>query len=107
MLFILVMDVLGHMIETAAREGMLQPPARWTLQHGISLYADDVALFIRPQADDSADDVHFFQWQSSQKLETGNIHFSGLIDGLMGKVFRTWLPYSFLPSHKDEDDNIL
>jgi hypothetical protein len=46
MLFILGMDVLGHMIETVAREGMLQPLARRTPQHRISLYANDVALFI-------------------------------------------------------------
>jgi hypothetical protein len=63
MLFILVMDVLRHMVETATREGMLQPLARWTLQHRISLYADDVALFIRPQADDidiTMDILHLF-----------------------------------------------
>jgi hypothetical protein len=35
--FILVMDVLGHMVSKVAEEGMLQPLARRALQHQISL----------------------------------------------------------------------
>jgi hypothetical protein len=54
MLFILVMDVLGHMVSKAAEEGMLQPLARRALQHRISLYADDVVLFLRLEAADIA-----------------------------------------------------
>jgi hypothetical protein len=46
MLFILVMDVLGYLIAQAAREGLLQ--------HRISLYADDVVLFLRPEDVDIA-----------------------------------------------------
>jgi hypothetical protein len=49
MIFILVMDVLGHMIAKAVVEGMLQPLARRALQHRISLYVDDVVLFLRPK----------------------------------------------------------
>ena len=52
MLFILVMDVLCHLIKKAADEHMLQPLARRALQHRISLYADDVVLFLRPSASD-------------------------------------------------------
>ena len=52
MLFILVMDVLGHMVSKAANEGLLQPLSRRVLQHMISLYADDVVLFLRPEAGD-------------------------------------------------------
>jgi hypothetical protein len=37
MLFILVMDVLEHMVSKDAEEEMLQPLARWVLQHRISL----------------------------------------------------------------------
>jgi len=48
MLFILVMDVLCHLIKKVADEQMLQPLARRALQHRISLYADDVVLFLRP-----------------------------------------------------------
>jgi hypothetical protein len=44
------MDVLGHMIVKAAEEGLLQPLAGRALQHQISLYADDVVLFLRPEA---------------------------------------------------------
>jgi hypothetical protein len=52
MLFILVMDVLGHMIAKAANEGLLLPLSTRALQHRISIYADDVALFLRPEARD-------------------------------------------------------
>jgi hypothetical protein len=63
MLFILVMDVLGHMISKAAEEGMLQSLARRVLQDRISLYADDVVLFLRPEPADIAitmDILHLF-----------------------------------------------
>jgi hypothetical protein len=50
MIFILVMDVLGNMIAKAAEEGILQPLARRSLQHRISLYVDSVVLFLRPEA---------------------------------------------------------
>jgi len=50
MLFILIMDVLGHMVAKAAADGLLQPLSSRALQHRISLYADDVILFLRPEA---------------------------------------------------------
>jgi len=52
MLFILVMDVLNRMVTQADEEGILQPLARRPIQHRISLYADDVALFLQPAAAD-------------------------------------------------------
>jgi hypothetical protein len=52
MLFILVMDVLGHMITKATSEGLLLPLSSRGLQHRISIYADDVALFLRPKSGD-------------------------------------------------------
>jgi len=52
MLFILVMDVLCHLIRKAVDERMRQPLSRRALQHRISLYADDVVLFLRPSASD-------------------------------------------------------
>ena len=45
MLFILVMDVLGFMINKAVEESLLQPLARRALPHRISIYADDVLIF--------------------------------------------------------------
>jgi hypothetical protein len=52
-LFILVMDVLGHMISKAANEGLLTPFARRAFKHRISMYADDVVLFLRPAPEDN------------------------------------------------------
>jgi len=65
MLFILVMDVLCYMVQKAADEDLLQPLARRALQHRISLYADDVVIFLRPAAADmdvTLDILHLF-WQ--------------------------------------------
>ena len=52
MLFILVMDVLSLMVTKASRDGLLQPLSSRPIQHRISMYADDVALFLRPAAND-------------------------------------------------------
>jgi len=52
MLFILVMDVLCHLVHKASEEELLQPLARRVLQHRISLYADDVVIFLLPSASD-------------------------------------------------------
>jgi hypothetical protein len=48
MLFILVMDVLNSIFTKAGEMGLLQPLTRRNLNQRISLYADDVALFIKP-----------------------------------------------------------
>lgn len=50
MLFILVMDVLNSLFLKAETEGLLQP--LHSTGQRMSLYADDVALFIRPEEDD-------------------------------------------------------
>lgn len=52
MLFIFVMDILNWMVAKASQEGLLQPFLRRPTQHRISLYADDVALFLQPTAAD-------------------------------------------------------
>jgi mannosylglycoprotein endo-beta-mannosidase len=70
MLFILVMDVLGFMIKKAVEEDLLQPLARRALQHRISIYADDVVIFLRPSADDIdiiLDMLHLFGRASGLK----------------------------------------
>jgi hypothetical protein len=46
------MDVLGHMISKDADEGLLQPLSRRVFKHRVSIYADDVVLFLRPTAED-------------------------------------------------------
>jgi hypothetical protein len=52
LLFIIVMDVLNGLIVKSADEGMLQPLSTRSIQHRISLYADDVVIFLRPAASD-------------------------------------------------------
>jgi hypothetical protein len=52
MLFLLVMDVFGQLFSKADEEGLLQPLSTRQLQHRVSLYADDVVLFINPMAED-------------------------------------------------------
>ena len=52
MLFILVMDVLNSMVTRTSEAGLLQPLSSRPIQHRISLYADDVAIFLRPAAAD-------------------------------------------------------
>jgi hypothetical protein len=48
MLFILVMDVLNWMVTWAKEEGLLQLLTKRPIQHRISLFVDDVALFLQP-----------------------------------------------------------
>jgi len=50
MLFILVMDVLNSLFSQAEAEGLLLP--LHSTGQRLSLYADDVALFIRPEEAD-------------------------------------------------------
>ena len=40
------------MVSLAASDGLLQPLSSRSLQHRISLYADDVVLFLRPEIND-------------------------------------------------------
>jgi hypothetical protein len=48
LLFIFVMDVLNALMVKAEDNGLLQPLSTIFIKHQISLYADDVALFLRP-----------------------------------------------------------
>lgn len=50
MLFILVMYSLNLMVSKAADAGLLQPLCSRSIHHHMSLYADDVVLFLRPSA---------------------------------------------------------
>lgn len=48
MLFIIVMDTLNLLISRAAEAGLLHPLSSRSNLHRLSLYADDVVLFLRP-----------------------------------------------------------
>jgi hypothetical protein len=57
LLFILVMDVLNVLVVKAEEHGLLQPISSYSIHHRISLYADDVALFLKPEPSDLNIDV--------------------------------------------------
>ena len=46
------MDILNAIVQKANDMGLLQHLARQPLQHRVSLYADDVVMFLRPVATD-------------------------------------------------------
>jgi hypothetical protein len=52
MLFILVMHILGIMFNKAEDAGLLQQLSRRKMLHRISMYADDVVLFLHPTTSD-------------------------------------------------------
>jgi hypothetical protein len=52
MLFILVMDVPSFLVSKAEERELLQPLSARPLQHMLSLYADDVVLFLQPKDQD-------------------------------------------------------
>ena len=63
MLFILVMDILCALAKKASDEELLQLLAYRALQQWISLYADDVVIFLHPAAEDigiTLDILHHF-----------------------------------------------
>jgi len=87
MLFILVMDVLNQMFTRAAEVGLLQPLSRRPIQHRISLYADDVAIFLQPNAADI-------------NLSLQLLNLFGDASGLRTNVQKS----NVLPIHCAEDD---
>ena len=79
MLFILAMDVLCHLVKKAEVEHLLQPLARRALQHRISLYADDVVLFLRPSAHDIEITLDILQLFGAASGLTTNLQKSSVL----------------------------
>ena len=50
--FILIMDVLTAVFVKAEEAGIFESLNRWGVRHRVSIYADDVALFIRPKEEE-------------------------------------------------------
>lgn len=75
MFFVLVMYDLGAMVTKAEEEGLLQPLSLRPLQHKISLYADDMVLFLQPRESDIQmvlNILHFFGEASGLKKNVQN-----------------------------------
>ena len=49
MLFILAMEPLHRLFEHATRRGVLEPLARTGMKQRLSIFADDVVVFIKPK----------------------------------------------------------
>lgn len=52
MLFVVVLEVLNSMISAADSHGMLQPLPSTLIRNRVSLYADDLVVFLSPTAGD-------------------------------------------------------
>jgi hypothetical protein len=52
MLFVLAMEVLGRLIRWAESQTIFSPPRCAAVHSRVSLYADDVVMFIAPKIDD-------------------------------------------------------
>jgi hypothetical protein len=61
MLFILAMDVLGLLFSKAEGVGLLQQLSRRKRLHRVSMYADDVALFLHPTTTDISTSLDILQ----------------------------------------------
>lgn len=48
LLFVLVVDCLGRLMDTAQAHGVLAPHGTQTVRHWASIYADDVIIFSKP-----------------------------------------------------------
>jgi hypothetical protein len=51
-MFILVMDVLNSIISKASERGLLQPILRRDSGQRVSIYADDVVMFLQPHREE-------------------------------------------------------
>lgn len=95
MLFILVMDVLGHMILMAKNDGLLQPLSRHSLQHRISIYADDVVMFLIPEASDIAVTLFGEATGHKKNLQKSNV-LPIRYDEVELAVMQNLLPYELI-----------
>ena len=92
MLFILVMDVLSLMVTKASRDRLLQPLSSRPIQHRISMYADDVALFLRPAANDITLTLDILQLFGEASGLNTNVQKSSVlpivVDTIFGKKYQ-------------------
>jgi hypothetical protein len=79
LLFILAMDCLVCMFSKAEEEGLLQQLSNRRKLHRISLYADDVALFVHPARTDLSITLGIFQFFGDASGLHNNAHKSNAI----------------------------
>ena len=90
MQFILVIDVLNSLICQATQLGFLQPLAMERGQHRISLYADDVIMFLWPNTND-------------HNLLKELLDIVGQVSGLVANIAKS----SVSPIQCSDDDRVL
>lgn len=49
LLFLLIMDILIAMMDKWKSSGVFEPFDRWGVRHRLSLYLDDVVVFLKPK----------------------------------------------------------
>jgi len=86
MQFILVMDVLNSLIEKASNEGLLQPLSTRSIHNHVSLYANDVVLFLHPVATD----LHLVFYNCSAQLLVSKPTFRKEVSHLFSAQSRIW-----------------
>jgi hypothetical protein len=78
MLFILVMDVLGYIFLKAEEAGLLQQLAARRQLHRVSIYADDVALFLHHTVDEISITLDILQLFGSASGLKNNVQKSNV-----------------------------
>jgi hypothetical protein len=82
------MDVLNSIVVKASEEGLLQSLSSRSIQHRLSLYVDDVVIFLRPAASLYVDDVVIFLQPAAFDIDLmGEIlQLSGQASGLKTNI---------------------
>jgi hypothetical protein len=78
MLFILVMDVLNFIVTRASGEGLLQSLSSRSIQHRVSLYANDIVIFLQPAASSIDLIVHILHLFGEASGHKTNIQMSSV-----------------------------
>jgi hypothetical protein len=79
LLFILAMDILGFLFNKAEEGGLLQQLSRGESLHRISMYADDVVLFLHPEPFDISVTLEILQLFGDASSLYNNVEKSSIL----------------------------